>query len=68
MYVCNESTQDAGPLALLIKLIVSSISINRLHWTHKFLHSKVDVSMNVHASLNESIVPKFAKGTSIFCR
>ena len=27
MYVCNESTQDAGPLALLIKLIVNSIII-----------------------------------------
>ena len=31
MYVCNESTQDAGPLALLIKLIVNNININ---WTH----------------------------------
>ena len=36
--------------------------------SHKALCSKVDVSVNVHASFNESIIRKFAKGTSIFCR
>ena len=31
-------------------------------YSHKALRSKVDVSVNVHASLNESIVRKFCKG------
>ena len=31
-------------------------------YSHRALRSKVDVSVNVHASLNESIIRNFCKG------